>query len=367
MLLDKYAPKTTKEIIGNPVAIDGVRKFLATWKKGRMLLVHGPPGCGKSASIRLLAAEGGYELTEMQPDDDEKIMQGVMRASSQQGVFSKKKLFLVENLEILPARFLKIASVSGHPVVCTTNDAYQLSPAVRKIFKIIKFEKPGEQEILARLERICRLEGITCTRRELEQLVRMNNCDIRATLIDMEAFRLGFKYGGYRDAESTLFQALKIIFKTMSMENAKIAMDAQDGEELFRWLDENIAYEYHDIESIATAYDYLSKADMFRSRVMRRQQWNLQKYSALAGYGTALAKKRTSVRFVSYRPPAFIRNNTGLRKIARQLHVSRSHAHMYIPILRLLAKRNSRIFEELGLDDKEIGFILGNSQRSKRG
>jgi hypothetical protein len=107
--------------------------------------------------------------------------------------------------------------------------------------------------------------------------------------------------------------------------------------------------------------DYLSKADIFRSRIIRRQSWNLEKYFIdLSVYGTSLAKKKPSVRFTSYRPPVyFARSDVALEKLAKALHISKRQAVVYIPILSMLSKRNSRICEEIGMENDEIRMVLG--------
>ena len=361
MLLEKYSPTSTKEIIGNSSAVMEIRKFLASWKRGKALLVHGPTGSGKSTAIRLIAEELGYDLIENHPNEDRNV-KNFLQASMQQGIFSKKKIMLFEDIDVPVRGFSQLIKASGHPVICTINDVYQVPASSRKDFKLVKFEKISEQELMRFLEDVCRKEGISCPKRDLEQLARMSNGDIRALLIDLEILMLGFKQG-YRDVEENIFNTLRIIFKTMSIENSRIAMDSseKDGEELFRWLEQNIIEEYTDADSIASAYDYLSKADIFYSRIIRRQSWGLQKYSSgLAVYGTALAKNRPSARFVNYRPPTFIRRDSGaLEKIARQLHTSKKGALEYVPIIRMLLKKKSNIAEQFGLDEGEISLIIG--------
>src|SRR3989338_5253773 len=96
---------------------------------------------------------------------------------------------------------------SDHPIICTTEDAYSISPAARKDMKIVKFEKPRAEQLTRFLEEVCRKESIPMEKRRLEQIVRTTNGDIRAALIDMETG------GGYRDTEDSIFSTLRIIFK----------------------------------------------------------------------------------------------------------------------------------------------------------
>ena len=354
MLLDKYAPKTTKGLVGNSQAVYDIRKWLATWKRGHALLVHGPTGSGKSTAIKLIAQESGYDVIESHANENRNV-KNFLQASMQQGVFSKKKALLFENIETMPMRsFPELIRASEHPIICTINDAYQLP--LRKNFKLIKFDKICHEDLVKLVQNVCAKENIPHKISDLEQLARASNGDIRSLLIDLETFRLGFKQG-YRNLEENIFNTIRIIFKSMSIENSKIAAEnsEKDSEDIFRWLEQNITEEYTDTNSIATAYDYLSKADIFRSRIIRRQSWSLQKYfSALMVYGTSLAKSRPSARFVSYKPPVFLKSSSTMEKIAGHLHISRKRASVYAPVLRMLAKKNSSIFEQFGIEEDDI-------------
>ena len=44
MLLERYEPKRIDEIIGNKKQIEEIRAWLGQWRRGRALLLHGPPG-----------------------------------------------------------------------------------------------------------------------------------------------------------------------------------------------------------------------------------------------------------------------------------------------------------------------------------
>jgi len=361
MLLEKYSPKATKDLF-NQSAVSDVRHFLSGWRKGKAMLVHGPTGSGKSVSIKLIARELGYGLVESYANEERNV-KSFTSSSVESGIFSKKRLILLEDVETMQMRGVAdLIKNSNHPVICTVTDAYSLSQPVRKSFKLVKFEKIRDADLLKFLEEVCREENISMSKRDMDQLVRSCNGDIRSLLIDLDVLRLG-RHDGYRDIEDNIFSTLRTIFKSMSIENSRIALHNSEKniEDLFRWIGNNISEEYTDIETIATALNYLSKADMFRSRIVRRQSWSLEKYfSDLTVYGTSLAKTRPSVRMAMYKPPFYFgRNTAGLEKLATALHVSKKQAAAYIPIVRMLVKINSTICEDIGMDENEISAVIG--------
>jgi replication factor C large subunit len=361
MLLVKYAPKSSADIVGNASAIREIKHWLSSWQKGHGLLVHGQPGTGKTSAVRLIAKELGYEILEVSADVAIPAKE-LAAASAQKSIFSKKKLILVESIDLSTRGISQLVKDSMSPVICTALDAYRIVPAVRKSFRLVKFDKPGEAELARFAAKIRDEENLQINDRQLTQLARMSNGDLRSLVIDIEVTSLGVDTKpGYRNFEENVFNTLKLIFKTTSIDNAKIAVEnsEKDADELFGWLEQNIIEEYTDIEAAAKAFDYLSKADIFSARIIKRQSWSLQKYfSDLSVYGTALAKTRPSARFVAYKFPTFRRfNRKVLSKVAVALHTSTSHAAEYVPVIKMLSKKTD-ICSQLGLDEDEAESLL---------
>ncbi len=368
MLPEKYAPKTSKELIGNRLAALELTNFLKQWKRGQAALLSGEPGVGKTLAARLVASELGYEIVEIGADQERGRgqMQIFSSASKQAGLISKKKLFLVDETDQMEstAAILQLVRESAHPVVLITNDPYdrKLYP-LRQHCKMIKFQRLRHDSISKFLLDVCKKDGIDCDPRHIEQIAKMAGGDARAALIDLEAFSAGrrsIEEMGYREQTQNIFETLKIIFKTSSLENAFIALNnAEDGEELHRWVAENIADEYDDLEDIARAYDAISKADIFYSRIIRRQSWSLQKYFfELSAGGVALAKQRHHGRFVKYTRPQFRyrKDSEAAKKIARKLHVSSRKLAAYRHLIQKLAK-NRKLLEELGVAREDLKEI----------
>ena len=67
-------------------------------------------------------------------------------------------------------------------------------------------------------------------------------------------------------------------------------------------MENNLHREFTDPGSLARAYDILSKADVFRQRVLEQQNWRFKLYMIDTLAGISLAGE-PSKAFIQYRPP----------------------------------------------------------------
>lgn len=78
----------------------------------------------------------------------------------------------------------------------------------------------------------------------------------------------------------------------------------KEPDEIFWWIEQNIINEYEKPEEIAKAYEILSKADIFRGRIRKTQEWGLLKYMIdLMTAGVALSKKEMYRKFSKFSYP----------------------------------------------------------------
>ena len=105
---------------------------------------------------------------------------------------------------------------------------------------------------------------------------------------------------------SKYYNHSKIIFKTKTPLAAKLSIQTvdKDEDEIFWWIEQNIVNEYEKPEEIAKAYEMLSRADLFRNRIIKNQEWKLKKYMIdLMTAGVALSKKEMYRKFSRYEYP----------------------------------------------------------------
>ncbi|MGC8812416.1 MAG: replication factor C large subunit [Candidatus Aenigmatarchaeota archaeon] len=374
MWSEKYRPKSLKEFVNQKEALEKFLSWIKNWKPGnKALLFYGPPGTGKTALIQAYAQEKNLEFVEMNASDFRskvQIEEVFGRSMTQKSLFKKSKIFLIDEVDGIAGRedlggvgaIIKIIKESNYPCVLTANNPYD--PKLRNLREsciLVQFKKIHVFDVEKRLEEISRKERINVEKEVLRNLAKRAEGDLRAAINDLESVARGRKNVtledlealGYREKEANIFETLKIIFKTQSALPAKLAVanTDKDPEEIFWWVENNIAKEYEKPEEIAKAFDFLSKADLFRQRITIAQNWRLRAYMIdLMAAGVALSKKEMYRKFTKYEYPQRIAILGGtktirkeekelLLKLSQLLHCSTKKVRFeYLPYLKIIFK-----------------------------
>jgi replication factor C large subunit len=352
-LLKKYEPKEIGVLLRNSDKAYQVKKWVNDWRPGRLLLLGGPEGSGKTLAINLIAKELGLEIVELNASHlrtYQGIKETLIKSSKQKSLFHRKKLLVIDELEdsTISMKGLKeLVKESKYPVIVITSKPFEKRLYhLRKNAMFIRFEKPGTQEMAKFLEMICKKEGLAYEKQGLIQLARISNGDVRSALIDLDILShskittKNVSKVGYRESENDIFRLLQVIFKSSSLEHVMMSVRQSERpvDEIFFWLEENLPKEY-DKKALATALDYLSKADIFSSRIIRRQAWSLKKYQmSLTTLGVALSKERAKPGFTRYDVPKFFASKslTISEELCKRLHVSKRKLSEYSKLLEVL-------------------------------
>ncbi|MBI2578245.1 MAG: AAA family ATPase [Candidatus Aenigmarchaeota archaeon] len=366
MLLRKYEPMSLKDFAGNRQQAAGILRWVKNWKKGKGLLLYGPPGVGKSLSVKLIAKELGCELVESYASDIRSasaIKETLLKAAKQRSIFYKKKLFVIDDAEALDsaAAIKGLVQESEFPVIVIATDAYeQKLRALRECCVLVKYERIAADDVEYFLRKVAVLEKMDMEMKAIRRIAVNCNGDLRAAIIDL------FSGESRRDFEENIFAVMRTIFKTKSISAVSEAMRSA-GESVIPWLQENIANEYRSEDEIAAAYDYLSKSDLFSARIIKRQSWSLQKFAYdLAAFGVSLSKKKAYAGFTRYQPPRRFyagKGNDALEKIASALGTSRKKARSYIPLVSALLRKNAALAEKFSLEEGEAEEIISFSKK----
>jgi replication factor C large subunit len=345
MLLNKYKPKSLNEIIGQDLAISKLRKAV---NEKKAILIYGVPGIGKSSSVHVLAKDLNFEILEVNASDyrnKEQIEETVGSSSRQASLFSKGKIILIDEIDGLNSRdrgaiteIVNIIKNTGHPVVIIGNDIWDSKfKDLRKNCELIPFEKLNYIDILKILKSILHKENKNVDEEHLRKMVVNSKGDARSAINDLELLMISKDDIDIREKKETISNALKNIFKTKNQNEILKGVELLDEnlDEVFLWLEENIPYEYKN-EVLKDAYDYLSKADVFRGRIRRWQYWRYLVYqNALMNLGIAFSKDKEDNKIVSYKRNSRIlkiwinnrredRKKELSEKLSKELHMSKN-------------------------------------------
>ncbi len=365
-LAKKYHPKCLEEVIGHDSVILEIKNWYKKWKKGQALLLFGPPGIGKTAVATAFAKERKLEIFELNASDvrtSDKIKRMLKTAAKQKSLFAKGRMILIDEVDALSrddrgftSDLNEIINSSKFPVIMTAINAYDRRiKSVRSRCKIVKMKRLTSTSILRRLREVSKEEGLDISPIILKNIADNSQGDLRSALIDLETVTCGrkvikdIKELGYREREVGIFDVMTAVFKGSDIREAvrSISYCDKDVDEVFWWIEENIANEYEDPREVAAAFDMLSKADMFREKVFVNQNYRFKIHMRNMVAAVALAKKKKYNKFTSYKYPSRImslgrskKQRQELDKLAKELgkklHCSKKSVKNQMPYLKMI-------------------------------
>jgi len=261
---------------------------------------------------------------------------------------------------------------SVFPVVLTVQDVWdkKLSTIRSKCF-LIEFKGMNYLSIFNALKKVCDGEKLPYNEDALKSLARRCGGDLRAAVNDLQSLErvdaASINTLSDRGRVESMFDGL---FKVLKGKDTAVALTAfdnveEDDNERVLWVDENLPKEYKD-KDLARAYNCLSRSDVFRGRIMRRQHWHfLFHASVLMTAGICAAKDERSSGFTKYSPPQRLlkiwRANMkyGARKsiaekIALATHCSKKRAIASMPLFKSFSKD---FVDELKLSPEEVEWL----------
>lgn len=243
--VEKWRPKSSKELVGNATLINLFRHWLQEWEpvhihkmeptappgtgkkdrsadmKKKAVLLSGPPGIGKTSAALLVTEELGYQAVEVNASDtrskaDASAVKGIAGKlanslkvlsmntaisfdGKKKGHDSKKLCLIMDEVDGMSggdrggvADLIKTIKDSKVPIVCICNDKY--SPKLKSLRNHcleLEFRKPTAQQISKRMLDIAAKEGLKMNQATMEALVHSaNSGDIRMVLGNLQMIRL---------------------------------------------------------------------------------------------------------------------------------------------------------------------------------
>jgi len=396
----KHRPKILSEIAGNKPAIQQILDWLELWKTGppkkRALLLHGPPGTGKTVSVEAVANERRLDLVEINASDKrnrDALEKTVGLATRQSDLFGKSRLILVDEVDGINLAedrgaidtIVRLVEDTQVPMILTANDPWdpKIGP-IRNATTMIEYKRLGLRDTLPYLKRICENEGIEVDEQALRLIVDRNQGDMRSIMNDLQVLTSGRKrltydeatWLGFRDRRATIFEALKTVFTSPTCQQARRATDManMDLDMFFEWIYENAPRQLSDPRDLYHAMNALAQADLYRARIDRTRAWELLPYALeMETAGVAMSKEFTKPAWVPMKFPERIQLLSRTRKkrsieaelgrsIGARCHISSRRAILrYLPYIKYIVDENpaagNNLAEWLGLSEDAMQYL----------
>ncbi len=396
--VEKYRPTTIKDVIGNEEA----KALFVEWLENKRhtkkaVLLYGPPGVGKTTLVNAAANEYKFRIIEMNASDT-RTEKAVNRIAGPATSFvgldtfageTKGNMLFLDEVDGIAGNedrggvsaIIKIVENARTPVIMAANDPdiEKLRP-LKKVCLLIRFQQVRIPLIITALKRICQLEGINAEFEALEKIAMNSRGDVRSAINDLQGLAEEGKTLtlqdtlalGVRNKDVSMYDTLKGIFSAKNLGEASslLSYSSVDYDDLLMAVGDNMPRRYTDPCELAKAYDYLSRADVYRGRV-GTENWHLLKYffNNLAQAMAVNPESYKSFEFIS--PPIKVITlfwTKGKRttlanicaKIGAQCHVSKYEAKMiFVPYLKIMlqTKKANPIVEWLKLTPEEVDHL----------
>ncbi len=382
---EKYRPKNFIEIEGQSQAVFLLKNFLKKFGSGnKAVIIHGPPGTGKTCLAYAAANENKAELFELNASDlrnREKLREILRPATEQKSLTRENKIILVDEVDGISEtdrggllELLALVESSSYPLIITANDIWDRKfTALRRKSELIQLKEIDYKTIKNVMISILRKEKKFLDNDILTNISIKARGDLRAAINDLQTAS-GMKDPSQiivdeRNKEIDIFSALRMIFKGKPTESMLQIFDSVNMpiDEIMLWVEENIPAEYSGVE-LAKAIDALSKVDIFKRRIYRQQYWRFLVYeNALLSYGVSSAKKNVKTGFTSYKKPTrilkiWLNNQKNEKKksiaikYAQYSHVGEKRAMAEFALIKPFLK-NVEIQKELKLNEEEVEYL----------
>lgn len=215
----KYAPQQLNQICGNKTQVEKLQKWLHDFPKNqrtgfkmpgpngsgtyRAVMIHGPPGIGKTTAAHLVAKLEGFDVVESNASDTrskklvENGLKGVLSTTSLLGYFAgdgkeveagKKKLVLVmDEVDGMSAgdrggvgALAAVCKKTQIPMILICNDRKQ--PKMKPFDFVtydMPFRRPTTDQIRSRISTIMYREGMKMPPNVVNALIEGSGADIR--------------------------------------------------------------------------------------------------------------------------------------------------------------------------------------------
>ena len=393
--VDKYRPKTFKEVVGNNKQKKVIEDWLQSWQDGnpqKPLLLIGPAGTGKTTIAHIIANEFSeyIELNASDKRSQDVLMSTIGESATTKSLFGEnRKLIIMDEVDGIhgtndrggTSALNKIIKNSKQPIVMMANDFYSNKlTTIKKNAQVIKMDKIRAPTINKFLrDVVLKNEGIEVDPDVLMKLSKRSSGDLRSAINTLQALvenggeltEETLDTTGQKDNTATVIDTVTRVLKSTNAINVKRSLreNNEDPTLVMEYIAENIPREYEDNKEIKDAYEMISKADLFFGRARSSRNYGYWRYASdFMGPGVALSKKQTYKKFTRVTGPmAFTlmgrtRGQRALRdriatKMEEKMHVSLQVAYTIFPYFEIMFEDDVtawQISDFLELEEDEI-------------
>ena len=148
---EKYRPKFFTDIKGQDLAVGKIRELLKSLNP-KALILHGPPGTGKTSLVYAAAQETNSEIFELNASDlrnKEKLKETLRPAIEQKSLSKEKKIILVDEVDGISVvdrggltELISLINLSSYPIIITANDIWNKKfSALRKKTELVQLKE----------------------------------------------------------------------------------------------------------------------------------------------------------------------------------------------------------------------------------
>ncbi|WP_436933894.1 replication factor C large subunit [Halovenus marina] len=404
---ERYRPSSLSEVRGNDSARDAVREWADSWDSHReAVILHGPPGVGKTSAAHALAADKGWPTIELNASDSrtkdviERVAGEAAKSATLTGGSNRRLVILDEadnvhgNADRGGSRAItSLVKEANQPMILIANEYYDMANGLRNACQDVEFRPVSKRSIVPVLRDICRKEGIEFEDEALDRIAEMNSGDLRGAIKDLQALGEGRDslaaedvVTGERDRTEGIFDFLDSVIKEAGAQEAlESSYDVDETpDDLINWIEDNMPKDYEG-EELRVAYDFLANADRWLGRTRATQNYAYWRYAAdNMTAGVAAARREPKGGWTRYGPPSYwskLGSSRATREkrdyIARQIAetngTSMSTARREIlPHLRLLTHhcKNRELTVAMAaryeLDADHVSFVTGSGETTNK-
>lgn len=237
----RYAPQSLSQICGNKSQVEKLQTWLRAFPKNqrtgfkmpgkdgsgthRAIMIHGPPGIGKTTAAHLVAKMEGYDIVESNASDTrskklvESGLKGVLSTTSLMGYFShggddveagKKKLVLImDEVDGMSAgdrggvgALAAVCKKTQVPMILICNDRKlpKMKPFDFVTFDL-PFRRPTTDMIRSRISTIAFREGLKMPANVINALIEGSGADIRQVVNMISTAKLDEQNLSFEDSK----------------------------------------------------------------------------------------------------------------------------------------------------------------------